>query len=251
MIKYQYITVVIAIIAILASMLLPALSKARQRAATIKCASNLKQIGAGVMFYSMDHDDHVPCWRYDISSVPADAQLPSANLVWHHYMYKAYGIGFITFFCPSNPVIKTPTNGNAFMYNYISYGYNYSQIGTSQYALPGSSTPLKESMPAHLSQVKVPSLTITHCDTLALYYSGTGNYNYGFYLLNTFKGTSSGNAYGGRHGNSMNILFLDGHTSNLRVSNPEDPYVELGKSTSPSATDNFWDRTNNRNYSLF
>jgi prepilin-type N-terminal cleavage/methylation domain-containing protein/prepilin-type processing-associated H-X9-DG protein len=52
--------VVIAIIGILASMLLPALRMARESAKTMVCASNIKQIGLGISFYTNDFNGFLP-----------------------------------------------------------------------------------------------------------------------------------------------------------------------------------------------
>lgn len=52
--------VVIAIIAILAALLLPALSRAKLKAAQVRCMSNLKQIGVGIALYAMENTDTYP-----------------------------------------------------------------------------------------------------------------------------------------------------------------------------------------------
>ena len=68
--------VVIAIIGILAVLLLPALSSAKQKAWTISCTSNSKQIGIGMRMFADDNEDRYPLcgesitWNYSDSSAP-------------------------------------------------------------------------------------------------------------------------------------------------------------------------------------
>ena len=54
--------VVIAIIAILAAILVPAVSSALDRARAVNCASNLRQVGIGLIGYCLDNDDAIPVW---------------------------------------------------------------------------------------------------------------------------------------------------------------------------------------------
>ena len=61
--------VVIAIIAILAALLLPALSRAKFRAKVISCTSQYKQWGVVANVYAADNRDYLPAFRLDVSGI--------------------------------------------------------------------------------------------------------------------------------------------------------------------------------------
>ena len=63
--------VVIAIIALLVGLLLPALSKARDAARTVKCMSNEKQIGVGLNTYAADYKGQIWEVGMDPASTPS------------------------------------------------------------------------------------------------------------------------------------------------------------------------------------
>ena len=92
--------VVISIIAILAAMLLPALSKAQESGRSNNCLSNEKQIGLGILAYTMDFGGYfIP--TSDTSHLGTYNSTKAFKNNWLQILYKYYKISPETLVCPT------------------------------------------------------------------------------------------------------------------------------------------------------
>jgi len=139
--------IVIAIIAILAALLLPALNTAKGVAKRIQCVSNQKNIGIGVGMYASDYNDYFPCGgllmpktivlkkSQRINGVWRDSSSNSGN-GWNNWdaklVYLYFGNGKI-FFCPDNQQKEWGVSGGDYLRtpNYCTMEYTNVQNMTS------------------------------------------------------------------------------------------------------------------------
>ena len=111
--------IVIAIIAILAAMLLPALNKARESGRRIDCASRLKSLGTCALMYSNDNQDYMIPWKED----PAATSSAFERKMFPYLAKKSNAYNDpknMAFRCPSDPNAPGNTTGWAVR----SYAYN-------------------------------------------------------------------------------------------------------------------------------
>jgi len=129
--------VVIAIIAILAAMLLPALSKAKDKAKQISCTNIMKQMGLGIFMYAQENDGYIPgpCWsgmsRFPVTSSGS----PSGNQV-AGYLGPYVSTDKAMFQCPAG------IEGRG-SYSYDRYRF-YICKGSSLFGYPTGPTPPKK-----------------------------------------------------------------------------------------------------------
>ena len=128
--------VVIAIIAILAAMLLPALGKARERARSIQCTSQLKQIGTSIYHYVDLFKDYLPPYqgkhpRYTEGPVTWNFFLN--DIITNPEYLTSYAKMSRIFYCPSEKKSRLATNYGYNQYTADSGSYKAPKLGSLRY----------------------------------------------------------------------------------------------------------------------
>jgi prepilin-type N-terminal cleavage/methylation domain-containing protein/prepilin-type processing-associated H-X9-DG protein len=180
--------VVIAIIAVLAALLLPALSRAKEHANTAVCRSNLRQFAVAFANYLSDSKNYPIAWEGYATPSPPNPKYwqellePYLAAAWDTNLY--YGQAqwrSKLYLCPSfarlNGFLADPTGG--FNHEMGSYAYNWSGVGNDaarpvSYGLAGAGFTMDSDPsppPVREAEVLIPSLMVCMSDALiAAYY---------------------------------------------------------------------------------
>jgi prepilin-type N-terminal cleavage/methylation domain-containing protein/prepilin-type processing-associated H-X9-DG protein len=218
--------VVIAIIAILAAMLLPALGRAKVKAQSAQCLSNLKQLNYAWTMYSGDFNEIlVPNWLLD-SRAWIDGTLGSVFSLPGATNIDALKKGLLFPYNPSIGVYKCPTatRGPSTLSKNIPIVRNYSLEGrmgganddqktrygvtSTQWVLGGSFLQYQKTTDIIRP---VPSQALTFLD------ESIETIDDGYFAVNyATEPMTWQNSPTARHGNSGVFAFADGHSENWR-----------------------------------
>ncbi len=217
--------VVIAIIAILAGLLLPALSSAKAKAAMTKCRNNERQLGMALRMY-VDEAGAFPFFVYPSKDLAKGVAFWFDTL--SPYVAKAkWGQG--VFNCPSYKLTIFEGSGSvsgtllSFTSGLGPYAYNDFGVSPSLTGRGGlSGTPTTRSDPVKESSIKAPSNMYAIGDTPNIVAWSArqrgGDYSYFFARLQATGGPDpAAGKTNFQHGAKDNMLFVDGHVATVRV----------------------------------
>ncbi|MGC9319618.1 MAG: DUF1559 domain-containing protein [Armatimonadota bacterium] len=203
--------VVIAIIAILAAILFPVFARAREKARTASCQSNLKQLALGVLMYAQDYDERTP-GAYGNSSRDTGFNLPPGPVtgrggtrswwLWPDFVYP-YVKNTQLFVCPSGGV---SSYGDYAANNDAMYG-SHSAPGTN---LADMTQPASTIL---LYDAAVGPISCGRPHGYRLDGDGPRPWCYGYPAVNELEFLPD-NPYAqdrSRHNNGCNYAFADGH----------------------------------------
>ena len=216
--------IVISIIAILASLLLPSLNQARKKAYSTSCISNLKQLGIGMIGYTLDYQD------YFVPSESFGAKYGSIAEGWSHRMIKNDYITGAVLLCPGREgenmtsyfrekrelLRKMSSRSYDFTTDastLLDYGYNSEGLG--RYHPFVSSWDGASDVPAKVNAVKQPSRKIMNADNLVV----TTSYQLGTWGASKlwWAPCSTVGGLDPRHEGACNLLFVAGNVGTLKA----------------------------------
>ena len=190
--------VVIAIIAILAAILFPVFSQAREAARKASCQSNLKQIGTAMQMYTQDADE----------TLPNSGSSGSGDVVrlLEPYTKQAFGQGIWR--CSSHSLFSTANGWTS------SYGYNWQYLLVSGPDYPHDGWNGFGNSGVSLAFLSRPADTLQFVDHTA----PQGNVNLWSFVsrpgdLNNIDGFGRPHF---RHHGQANVLYCDGHVKSAR-----------------------------------
>ena len=192
--------IVVAIIAILAALLLPALNKVRDRARTISCLNNLKELSRVMHFYANDYKNY---------SITRQNSSPWPNWLVNYHYVRTHREPFL--FCPTlrdQSTSSSTPQWHTYGHNYIAWEDHHKfwvDRGFGRFAIINDGS---TSMYLHLTGIKKPSQLPHFADTVNLNYSPP----LGSWMcpLRHQNGTEMISYH---HAGNSNIAFIDGHAA--------------------------------------
>lgn len=217
--------VVIGIIALLISMLLPALNRARESANAVACASNMRQYGMAVYQYSMDNNGYFPLFSDNLTTnVPEThwwnslagylGREQQLSVDYYTSLYGSIDLTRSIRACPSDR--ENVSIGPNYGYLRLNDGMPFGPIVYGRYSATHPARGLK--MTQVRSQAGWAMFVETHSPYFMMYPPNNwffDNDGDGDGVVDVFGYWLGWNAYNGGapkvHGGKSNVLFCDGH----------------------------------------
>ncbi len=197
--------VVIAVIAVLAAILFPVFAQAREKARSLSCLSNCRQIGTATLMYTQDYDETYP---YGREQAAPDCFTPEMK-IWTSFL-QPYLKNTQTFLCPDLSGI-TRFSGTWADRGWVSVGMN--TAFTTWYHTPTEQNPCGTRIFATMSMIAAPAKNVIFADGWA---GETKDGYRGYVVDNVCVGkagvtpTSQGCVVE-RHTEGSNVILCDGH----------------------------------------
>jgi prepilin-type N-terminal cleavage/methylation domain-containing protein/prepilin-type processing-associated H-X9-DG protein len=201
--------VVVVIIAVLAGLLLPVFNVVQGNSRRIKCASNLRQIGAAILSYAVDHQLNLPGTSASADGIPWDQNIAP----YFGYTNSGYKTPANILTCPNDPRRQQLADG--------SYPRAYTVSGikpTVSLGLFGSDTVSTSRSLTNISGTAKKIMAFECFSTNAgasvpnEQFRGRYDWTNGFQALASIPRLANHTYY---HGATMNFVFADGHVEAL------------------------------------